>query len=113
FDLGGTSLLAVRLVGRVREEFGAELTIGSLFEAPTPAALAARLDAAAPASDDALGVVLPLRAEGAGTPLFGVHPAGGLAWCYAGLTARLPGQPVYGLQARGLTGDEELPRTLQ
>ncbi|MGP2442284.1 amino acid adenylation domain-containing protein [Streptomyces sp. JW3] len=114
FDLGGTSLLAVRLVGRVREEFGTELTIGSLFEAPTPAALAARLDAAAPAADDALGVVLPLRAEGEGTPLFGIHPAGGLAWCYAGLTARLgPGQPVYGLQARGLSGDEELPRTLQ
>ncbi|MFF7095663.1 amino acid adenylation domain-containing protein [Streptomyces rubradiris] len=114
FDLGGTSLLAVRLVGRVREEFGAELTLGSLFEAPTPAALAARLDAAVPASDDALGVVLPLRAEGGGTPLFGIHPAGGLAWCYAGLTARLgPGRPVYGLQARGLAGDEELPRTLQ
>ncbi|MGW8063103.1 amino acid adenylation domain-containing protein [Streptomyces ziwulingensis] len=114
FDLGGTSLLAVRLVGRVREEFGAELTIGSLFEAPTPAGLAARLDAAAPAAGDALGVVLPLRAEGDRTPLFGVHPAGGLAWCYAGLTARLgPQQPVYGLQARGLTGDEALPRTLR
>ncbi|MEU1049824.1 amino acid adenylation domain-containing protein [Streptomyces sp. NPDC005897] len=114
FDLGGTSLLAVRLVGRVREVFGAELTIGSLFEAPTPAALAARLDAAAPAAGDALGVVLPLRAEGDRTPLFGIHPAGGLAWCYAGLTARLgPQQPVYGLQARGLTGDERLPRTLQ
>ncbi|MFD5286343.1 amino acid adenylation domain-containing protein [Streptomyces rubrogriseus] len=114
FDLGGTSLLAVRLVGRVREEFGTELTLGSLFEAPTPAALAARLDAAAPAAGDALGVVLPLRAEGDRTPLFGIHPAGGLAWCYAGLAARLgPRQPVYGLQARGLTGDEALPRTLQ
>ncbi|MEU0851415.1 amino acid adenylation domain-containing protein [Streptomyces flaveolus] len=114
FDLGGTSLLAVRLVGRVREEFGTELTLGSLFEAPTPAALAARLDAAAPAAGDALGVVLPLRTEGDRTPLFGIHPAGGLAWCYAGLTARLgPRQPMYGLQARGLTGDEALPRTLQ
>ncbi|WP_399881382.1 amino acid adenylation domain-containing protein [Streptomyces sp. BBFR51] len=114
FDLGGTSLLAVRLVTRVREEFGTELTIGSLFEAPTPAALAARLDAAGPAAEDALGVVLPLRTEGDRTPLFGVHPAGGLAWCYAGLAARLgPQQPVYGLQARGLTGDERLPRTLR
>ncbi|MFD5445632.1 amino acid adenylation domain-containing protein [Streptomyces tendae] len=114
FDLGGTSLLAVRLVGRVREEFGTELTLGSLFEAPTPAALAARLDAAAPAAGDALGVVLPLRTEGDRPPLFGIHPAGGLAWCYAGLAARLgPRQPVYGLQARGLTGDEALPRTLQ
>ncbi|WP_159326262.1 non-ribosomal peptide synthetase [Streptomyces tendae] len=114
FDLGGTSLLAVRLVGRVREEFGTELTLGSLFEAPTPSALAARLDAAGPAAGDALGVVLPLRTEGDRTPLFGIHPAGGLAWCYAGLAARLgPRQPVYGLQARGLTGHEALPRTIQ
>ncbi|MFE1290333.1 amino acid adenylation domain-containing protein [Streptomyces sp. NPDC058751] len=114
FDLGGTSLLAVRLVARIREEFGAELTIGSLFEAPTPAALAARLDGAAPGAGDALDVVLPLRV-GTGRPaLFAFHPAGGLAWCYAGLSARLgPGQPFYGIQVRGLADDEPLPRTLQ
>ncbi|MFE9686712.1 amino acid adenylation domain-containing protein [Streptomyces sp. NPDC006285] len=114
FDLGGTSLLAVRLVTRVREVFGTELTIGSLFQAPTPAALGVRLDAAGQGAEDALGVVLPLRSEGDRAPLFTIHPAGGLAWCYAGLTARLgTHQPVYGLQARGLAGDKQLPRTLQ
>lgn len=113
FDLGGTSLLAVRLVARVREECAAELTIGSLFEAPTPAALAGRIEAAGPASRDALDVVLPLRARGGRAPLFAIHPAGGLSWCYAGLAARLgPDQPVYGIQARGLSGDEPLPATL-
>nr|QIE08470.1 non-ribosomal peptide synthetase [Streptomyces sp.] len=113
FDLGGTSLLAVRLVARVREALGVELTIGSLFEAPTPAALAARLDSSGPASDDALDVVLPLRTTGDRPPLFAFHPAGGIAWCYAGLAARLgPDQPVYGIQARGLLGDDPLPRTL-
>ncbi|GGM15614.1 hypothetical protein GCM10010129_69800 [Streptomyces fumigatiscleroticus] len=113
FDLGGTSLLAVRLVGRIRAELGAELTIGTLFEASTPAGLAARLDATGRAAEDALDVVLPLRTAGGRPPLFAIHPAGGIAWCYGGLSARLgPDQPLYGIQARGLNSDEPLPRAL-
>ncbi|WP_329025439.1 condensation domain-containing protein [Streptomyces sp. NBC_00690] len=46
FRSGGHSLLAVRLLNRVRTELGRELTLRDVFRHPTPTALAALLEAA-------------------------------------------------------------------
>ncbi|WP_447034996.1 amino acid adenylation domain-containing protein [Streptomyces sp. DSM 118878] len=103
FALGGHSLLAAQLTARVRTDLGAELLLGALYQAPTVAALARLLEA--DTQQDAFEVLLPLRTTGTRPPLFCVHPAGGLGWCYATLPPHLPADvPVYALQARGLRG---------
>ncbi|MEV7615019.1 amino acid adenylation domain-containing protein [Streptomyces sp. NPDC089799] len=46
FALGGHSMAAMRLLGRIRSEFGAELTIRDVFDAQTVAGIADRLHGA-------------------------------------------------------------------
>ncbi|AZM53797.1 non-ribosomal peptide synthetase [Streptomyces sp. WAC 01529] len=118
FELGGHSLLAVRLAGRVQAAFGTEVSIGTVFQSPTPAGLDAFLDSGGGQAGP-LDVLLPLRParEGDRAPLHCVHPAGGLSWCYAGLIRHLPADvPIYGLQAQGVgaaTAADPLPGTLE
>lgn len=58
---------------------------------------------------DAFSVLLPIRTEGDRPPLFCIHPAGGLSWCYMPLARYVPEDfRLYGLQARGLDGKTEL-----
>ncbi|MFD5027713.1 amino acid adenylation domain-containing protein [Streptomyces sp. NPDC058373] len=112
FALGGHSLLATRLIGRVRATLGTDLSIRTLFEAPTVAALADRLDSAT--NNNSLATLLPLRTTGSHPPLFCIHPAGGLAWPYAGLLPHLhPDQPLYGLQTPNLDGTAPFPETIE
>ncbi|MGM1058012.1 amino acid adenylation domain-containing protein [Saccharothrix sp. Mg75] len=112
FALGGHSLLATRLIARIGATLGVEPGLRTLFERPTPAELATRLDVDDPAA--ALDVILPLRARGGREPLFCVHPVGGLGWTYSGLLRHLgPDRPVYAVQARNLAGTGPLPTSVR
>lgn len=114
FELGGNSLLGVALSAELAGATGLPVTVRWLYTAPTVRELAARLadHDGNTATDDALGVVLPLRRTGFRPPLFCVHSAVPLAWCYAGFARQLPDRPVYGLQALTLTGEPRSGATI-
>lgn len=126
FDLGGHSLVAVRMFGQVRKVFGVDFPISTLFEAPNVGKLAALIEArvgpragtpaaagvdggAAPVqTGPARRYVVDMGGRGGGTPFFIVAGMFGNVMNLHQMAQRV-GQDrrFYGLQARGLFGDDK------
>jgi len=121
FDLGGHSLIAIRLMSRLQRELGVRLQLTDIFEAPSLGALAALVEPLMPVVESAAtdtGHVARAAGEGAahvhrslvqissggdGSPLFIVHGAGGNVLFLWSLARALSGnRSVYGFQAAGV-----------
>jgi amino acid adenylation domain-containing protein len=105
FELGGNSLLALRLFEQIQKVFGKNLPLATLFAAPTIAQLAKIMDDqgwSAPWS-----ALVNIQPHGTKPPFFCIHPVGGNVLTYYTLAEAMgTEQPFYGLQARGLDGQQ-------
>jgi acyl transferase domain-containing protein/thioesterase domain-containing protein/acyl carrier protein len=128
FELGGQSLIAIRLMTRLQREFGVRLQLSDIFELQTLRSLAAAIEqrnpalaaesaaaaaGAADASADQRAEVpwkslVQVSSGGDGLPLFVVHGAGGNVLFLWSLAKALQGiRPVYGFQAKGIDAADD------
>ncbi|NKY33161.1 type I polyketide synthase [Nocardia speluncae] len=109
FALGGDSVLAIRMLGRLRARLGATVAPREFLRDPTLAATAVALEARievepAPALAEETDAAITIR-DGAGAPLFLIHPTGGDVSCYLDLSSRLDtDRPVIAIQDPALAG---------
>ena len=109
FELGGNSLLAVRLFAEIERKFAKQLPLAVLFLSSTVEAIATLIKGNAQIIHQEPVLVntpktnysslVAIQPQGAKPPLFMIHPLGGEVLCYRNLSIHLGlEQPMYGLQ---------------
>lgn len=115
FDIGGHSLLAVRLIHRIEQVFEQNLPVSILFAAPTIAGLANYLQPRSEtiSRDDEFSPLIKIHANGAGRPFWFLHGdfSGGF---YCQDLSRHLGhdQPFYVMPPHGVGGGQ-IPPTIE
>jgi thioesterase domain-containing protein/acyl carrier protein len=98
FELGGDSLIAVRLIARIRQIFQRDLPLATLFQSSTILQLGHVLRQEI--DPRSLSPLVAIQPQGSLPPFFCVHAIGGEVLSYYELAQSLGlDQPVYGLQA--------------
>ncbi|MEO8824573.1 MAG: amino acid adenylation domain-containing protein [Chthoniobacterales bacterium] len=102
FDLGGHSLLGLRLFARIREAFGLSLPLTALLNASTVRTLA-HLLAEEPEVQDQQAIITSVQTGGHLTPFFCVHGGDGRVMIYRHLAEHLDvNRPLLGIESPGL-----------
>lgn len=107
FDLGGDSIMALKLLSALETEFRVALPLSEVFNSPTVAdqANAVFEYTETPMDQRKLSPLVALQKDGTRPPFFCAHPAGGIVHCYIEM-ARCLGkdQPFYAFQHPGIDG---------
>ncbi|MGA9771366.1 MAG: amino acid adenylation domain-containing protein [Blastocatellia bacterium] len=112
FDLGGHSLLSVRMMDRIEQVLGKQLPLATLFSGATIENLAKVL--LKQKAESARSSLIRVQAGGAKKPFFYLHGDfnGGGLYCLSLARHLGSDQPFYALQPHGMD-DESMPETIE
>jgi thioesterase domain-containing protein/acyl carrier protein len=104
FELGGDSMLGIRMIGAVSQRLGHQLPLTIFLERPTVQGMAQAIDQDLAALE--FTPLVSMQTAGDHSPLFCVPGTGGSVLYLTDLARGFGklGRPFYGLQARGLDG---------
>jgi amino acid adenylation domain-containing protein len=111
FELGGHSLLAVKVMSSIEKETGKRLPLATLFENATIEKLAIKLQSD---QDEKWNVLVPIKPHGSKTPLYLIHGGGLNVLVFKSISKYFDAeQPIYAIQALGLSRKTQLYYTIQ
>jgi thioesterase domain-containing protein/non-ribosomal peptide synthetase component F len=119
FDLGGNSLLAVKLFSSLEKKYHIELRLSDLIHESSLESFSRFFDSKITISA-VLDIptltlsLIPLRKNGIQKPIFFFHGVGGNILNYVPLTRHIdPDYPVYALQSQGIDGSAPLKTSIE
>ncbi|WP_411274154.1 amino acid adenylation domain-containing protein [Daejeonella sp.] len=108
FELGGHSLMAVRMMTRLEREIGIHFPLSILFKYPTISSLLSSNEVKPSNMESQWKSLVPIKESGSKSPIYIIHGSGLNVLNFSSIAKFVdPDQPVYGLQAKGLSGVED------
>jgi thioesterase domain-containing protein/acyl carrier protein len=112
FEIGGDSLLGIRLIFGIQKTFGVSIQLHSLFQHKTPEQLACVIRENC--AHAAWSPLVCLQSQGDKAPLFFVHAAGGSAFNFFEIATLLGTErPFYAIQPRGTEKGDTFHATVE
>jgi len=104
FEIGGNSILAIRVASHIQQLFSKNISVTDIFKNSTINKLSKLIES--PSKKLYESPIIPIREGNERPVLFLIHPSGGLAFCYAGLAPYIA-TPIYGINNPNFTNPEQ------
>lgn len=112
FEIGGKSLVAIKMFSKINGKFKTKLPATQLIEYPTISKLSSYLLSGS--EPIPWNYIVPIKTKGNKNPLFCIHAGGGHVFFYGWLKDYLKkGRPIYALEPSGLNQDESMHENVE